>query len=248
MISFSNVSKQYGRQVLFIDADFQLNPGEKVGLVGPNGAGKSTLFRMIMGEEHPDDGVISLPKKLTVGYFRQEVDEMTGRPVLDEAIAGSGRLGDLHHELMDLEKGMADPDRGRRTGSHHRALRPCAGGVPALRRLRTGGQGPRLPSRPGLRGRPDRRRRGGALRRLEDARGHGQGAAREFRCAAPGRAHQPPGHRIHPVAGEFPQERAVHAADDQPRQGLHEPRRHQGAGDRRRRHHHLLGQLRFFRH
>ena len=110
MISFSDVNKQYGKQVLLIDASFQLNPGEKVGLVGPNGAGKSTLFRMIVGEESPDDGVVSLPKKLSIGYFRQEVDEMKGRPVLDEAIAGSGRLGDLHHELMDLEKAMSDPD------------------------------------------------------------------------------------------------------------------------------------------
>jgi ATPase subunit of ABC transporter with duplicated ATPase domains len=110
MISFSSVSKQYGKQVLFVDASFQLNPGEKAGLVGPNGAGKSTLFRMIMGEEQPDEGVISLPKKLSVGYFRQEVDEMAGRPVLDEAIAGSGRLGDLHHELMDLQHAMADPE------------------------------------------------------------------------------------------------------------------------------------------
>jgi ATPase subunit of ABC transporter with duplicated ATPase domains len=112
MIAFSDVSKQYGRQILFIDASFQLNPGEKVGLVGPNGAGKSTVFRMIVGEEHPDDGTVSMPKKLTVGYFRQEVDEMAGRSVLDEAIAGSGRLGDLHHELSELEHGMADPDRG----------------------------------------------------------------------------------------------------------------------------------------
>ncbi|WP_243301819.1 ABC-F family ATP-binding cassette domain-containing protein [Geothrix oryzisoli] len=112
MISFSSVSKQYGKQVLFIEADFQLNPGEKVGLVGPNGAGKSTLFRMIMGEESPDEGSVTLPKKLTLGYFRQEVDEMAGRPVLDEAIAGSGRLGDLHHELLDLEHAMSDPDRG----------------------------------------------------------------------------------------------------------------------------------------
>ena len=112
MISFSSVSKQYGKQILFIDADFQMNPGEKVGLVGPNGAGKSTLFRMIMGEEAPDDGTVTVPKKLTIGYFRQEVDEMAGRPVLDEAIAGSGRLGDLHHELKDLEHAMADPARG----------------------------------------------------------------------------------------------------------------------------------------
>ena len=42
MISFSNINKQYGKQLLFVDASFQLNPGEKVGLVGPNGAGKTT--------------------------------------------------------------------------------------------------------------------------------------------------------------------------------------------------------------
>src|SRR5260221_9616705 len=47
MISFSNINKQYGKQLLFVDASFQLNPGEKVGLVGPNGAGKTTLFRPI---------------------------------------------------------------------------------------------------------------------------------------------------------------------------------------------------------
>src|SRR5215211_3170801 len=90
MISFSRISKQYGRQVLFVDASFQLNPGEKVGLVGPNGAGKTTLFRMITGEEHADDGEVLVPKKLTVGYFRQDVEEMSGRSVLEEAIAGSG--------------------------------------------------------------------------------------------------------------------------------------------------------------
>src|SRR6185436_6957858 len=56
MISFNRISKQYGRQVLFVDASFQFNPGEKVGLVGPNGSGKTTLFRMIVGEETPDDG------------------------------------------------------------------------------------------------------------------------------------------------------------------------------------------------
>jgi ATPase subunit of ABC transporter with duplicated ATPase domains len=111
MISFSNVSKQYGKQVLFVEASFQLNPGEKAGLVGPNGAGKSTLFRMITSEESADDGVVNVPKKLAIGYFKQEVDEMSGRPVLDEAIAGSGRLGDLHHELLELEQAMGDPSR-----------------------------------------------------------------------------------------------------------------------------------------
>src|SRR6185295_19086969 len=111
MIAFTRVSKQYARQVLFVDASFQLNPGDRVGLVGPNGSGKTTLFRMIVGEELPDDGEVSVPRKLTVGYFRQDVEEMSGRSVLDEAIAGSGRLGDLHHELEDLQHAMSDPDR-----------------------------------------------------------------------------------------------------------------------------------------
>jgi len=111
MISFASVSKQYGKQVLFVDASFQLNPGEKAGLVGPNGSGKSTLFRMVAGEEDADDGVVSVPKKMAIGWFKQEVDEMGGRPVLDEAIAGSGRLGDLHHELIELEHAMCHPER-----------------------------------------------------------------------------------------------------------------------------------------
>src|SRR5690349_15983 len=111
MISFSRISKQYGRQVLFVDTSFQLNPGEKVGLVGPNGAGKTTLFRMIVGEEAPDEGDVSVPRKLTIGYFRQDVEEMSGRSVLDEAIAGSGRVGDLHHELEALQQAMGDPAR-----------------------------------------------------------------------------------------------------------------------------------------
>jgi len=111
MISFARISKQYGRQILFVDASFQLNAGEKVGLVGPNGAGKTTLFRMIVGEESPDEGDVSVPKQLSIGYFRQDVEEMSGRSVLDEAIAGSGRLGDLHHELEALQHAMADPEQ-----------------------------------------------------------------------------------------------------------------------------------------
>jgi ATPase subunit of ABC transporter with duplicated ATPase domains len=111
MISLSHINKQYGRQLLFVDASFQLNPGDKVGLVGPNGAGKTTLFRMIVAEESPDEGEVSVPKRLTIGYFRQDVEEMSGRSVLDEAIAGSGRLGDLHHDLEALQHAMGDPER-----------------------------------------------------------------------------------------------------------------------------------------
>src|SRR3954466_4170077 len=111
MVSFNKVSKQYGKQILFVEASFQLNPGEKVGLVGPNGSGKTTLFRMIVGEEAPDEGDVSVPRKLTIGYFKQDVEEMSGRSVLDETIAGSGRVGILHHELEALNHAMSDPDR-----------------------------------------------------------------------------------------------------------------------------------------
>src|SRR5881392_3962686 len=109
MISFNKICKQYGKQLIFVDASFQLNPGEKIGLVGPNGAGKTTLFRMIVGEEAPDDGEVSVPKKLTIGYFRQDIEEMSGRSVIDEAIAGSGRVGELHHELEALQHALGDP-------------------------------------------------------------------------------------------------------------------------------------------
>ena len=111
VIAFTNVSKQYGKQLLFVDASFQLKSGEKVGLVGPNGSGKTTLFRMIAGEESADEGDVSVPRKLSIGYFRQDIEEMSGRSVLDEVIAGSGRLGDLHHELDDLQQAMSDPAR-----------------------------------------------------------------------------------------------------------------------------------------
>src|SRR5437868_11631636 len=111
MISFSSIHKQYGKQLIFVDASFQLKTGEKVGLVGPNGSGKTTLFRMIVGEEVPDEGDVSVPKRMTIGYFRQDVEESSGRSVLDEAILGSGRVGDLHHELERLNEAMSDPGR-----------------------------------------------------------------------------------------------------------------------------------------
>jgi ATPase subunit of ABC transporter with duplicated ATPase domains len=111
VIVFSNVVKQYGKQVLFTDLSFQINPGEKAGLVGPNGCGKTTLFRLINGMEQPDEGTVSVPNKLRIAYFRQEVDDMSGWSVLDEAIAGSGELGSLHHELEALQHDMSNPGK-----------------------------------------------------------------------------------------------------------------------------------------
>ena len=79
--------------------------------MGPSGSGKTTLFRMVVGEETPHEGAVSVPRKLTIGYFRQDVEEMQGCSVVDEAIAGSGRVGDLHHELEALQREMSDPGK-----------------------------------------------------------------------------------------------------------------------------------------
>ncbi len=179
MISFNKISKQYGRQVLFVDASFQLNPGEKVGLVGPNGAGKTTLFRMIVGEEAPDEGDVSVPKKLTIGYFRQDVEEMSGRSVIDEAIAGSGRVGDLHHELEELQHALADPAKA---DDMDRILARFGEVQEEYEHL--GGYALESQAREVLHGLgfdddADRRRRWRAVGWLEDARGDGPRAARE---------------------------------------------------------------------
>ena len=114
MIVLSNVAKHFGRQAILTSASCQLDPGDRVGLVGPNGSGKSTLFRMIVGEERPDAGEVTVPKKLSIGYFRQDAAESSDRTVLDEAIAVSGRLGELHHEVAELEEAMADPEQADR--------------------------------------------------------------------------------------------------------------------------------------
>jgi ATPase subunit of ABC transporter with duplicated ATPase domains len=108
MISFTNVTKQYGPQILFVDASFQVNPGEKVGLVGPNGAGKTTIFRLITGEEAADEGVVERPRRLTIGYFRQDVGDLRGRTVLAETVAGAGEVAALGEELAALEAKLAE--------------------------------------------------------------------------------------------------------------------------------------------
>ncbi|HUH00399.1 MAG TPA: ABC-F family ATP-binding cassette domain-containing protein [Kofleriaceae bacterium] len=108
MIAFSNVTKQYGGQILFVDASFQVNAGEKIGLVGPNGSGKSTIFRLIIGDEQPDDGVLERPKKLTIGYFRQDVGDLRGRSILAETVAGAGEVAELGAEMAALELRMAE--------------------------------------------------------------------------------------------------------------------------------------------
>src|SRR3954451_4082054 len=111
MIRLDGISKQHGGRILFVDASAALFRGEKIGLVGPNGAGKSTIFRMIMREESPDEGQVSVEKNISIGYFSQDVGEMKGRPVVAEVMAGAGAVSEVAAELKTLEDALADPAR-----------------------------------------------------------------------------------------------------------------------------------------
>ncbi|WOH63203.1 ABC-F family ATP-binding cassette domain-containing protein [Bradyrhizobium sp. BWA-3-5] len=111
MIRLDNVSKQVGHQILFIEASAALQRGEKIGLVGPNGAGKTTLFRMIAGQEVPDEGQVAVDRGITIGYFSQDVGEMSGRSAVAEVMDGAGPVSVVANELRELEAAMADPDR-----------------------------------------------------------------------------------------------------------------------------------------
>ncbi len=87
MLQVSNLSKAYGQQVIFDAVSFTVNAGERIGLVGRNGHGKTTLFRMVLGEEHPDDGVIRLPAGYTVGHLSQHI-HFSEPTVLEEGCLG----------------------------------------------------------------------------------------------------------------------------------------------------------------
>ncbi|MDO6962692.1 ABC-F family ATP-binding cassette domain-containing protein [Rhizobium alvei] len=111
MIRIENISKQNSHRLLYIEASAALNRGEKIGLVGPNGAGKTTLFRMITGDEQPDEGQISVDKGVTIGYFNQDVGEMAGRSAVSEVMAGAGPVSEVAAEMRELEAAMSDPDQ-----------------------------------------------------------------------------------------------------------------------------------------
>src|SRR3981189_1277281 len=111
MIRLDNISKQNGHQILFIEASAALQKGEKVGLVGPNGSGKTTLFRMITGQELPDEGQVAVDRGVTIGYFSQGVGERSGRSAVSEVMGGAGPVSTVATELKELEAAMGDPDQ-----------------------------------------------------------------------------------------------------------------------------------------
>ncbi|MEN6446719.1 MAG: ABC-F family ATP-binding cassette domain-containing protein [Syntrophaceae bacterium] len=109
MIHLTNITKQYGSQILFKDASFQILPGTRTGLVGPNGAGKTSIFRLIIGEEDCDAGEISKAKKTVIGYFSQDTGEMSGRSALAEVMSSSEKVMHLAVQIREMEKAMCEP-------------------------------------------------------------------------------------------------------------------------------------------
>ena len=218
MIAFTSVTKQYGGQILFVDASFQINPGEKVGLVGPNGAGKSTVFRLIAGEEAPDDGVVEKPRKLTRRLLppgrRRPARPQRSSPRPAPAPARSPTLGDelARARRAKLEDRRRRPRRGRRRASARcrRATRSSAA---------TSSRRARRRSSHGL---------GFAHEQIADDVGTLSGGwkmrvalaqillARPD-AAAPRRADQLPRHRVDPVARDVPARLPGHGRDDLPR-------------------------------
>src|SRR5580692_9368 len=189
MIRLDNISKQHGHQILFIDASMGIQKGEKVGLVGPNGAGKTTIFRMIAGEDRPDDGQVTIDPGMTIGYFSQDVGEMSGMSAVAAVMDGVGPVSALAIEMAELEAAMVDPDRAgdmdaivERYGEVQGRFEELDGyGLDARAR---GARGLKL--QPGT----NERRRRLALRRLEDARGARPHPVDAARWHVAGRAEQ----------------------------------------------------------
>ncbi len=102
MIQVGNLSKAYGTQVIFDDVGFTVNAGERIGLVGRNGHGKTTLLRMIIGEEKPDAGVISIPNNYIVGYLSQHL-QFSEDSALKEGCLGLKPSDDGRDESYKVE-------------------------------------------------------------------------------------------------------------------------------------------------
>jgi ATPase subunit of ABC transporter with duplicated ATPase domains len=114
MISVSNLSKEFGDRVLFADAAFQLNPGERYGIVGANGSGKTTLLNILSGDQEATKGVVSIPRSLRLGVLRQDQFLYEDQEVLQVALMGHGELWDAMvakeavlaraHEYFDADR------------------------------------------------------------------------------------------------------------------------------------------------
>jgi ATP-binding cassette subfamily F protein 3 len=103
MITINNLSKSYGKRVLFDSVSLQINPGEKIGLIGPNGSGKTTLFSLICGKTEVSSGTVQVNRNTRIGYLPQESSFTSDRKVLLELTEGDESIIELKKEKDKLE-------------------------------------------------------------------------------------------------------------------------------------------------
>ncbi len=106
--TLDNIEKTYGQRTLFDKLSFQIDRGERIGLIGDNGVGKSTLFRALVGELVPDAGIVAIGRNIKIGYLRQDPVFDHQNTVIDEAEEAFAQLHDLSHRMRELEHDMAE--------------------------------------------------------------------------------------------------------------------------------------------
>jgi len=121
LFRLSNIEKSYGGYEVLRGVSFQVNPGEKIGLVGRNGSGKTTIFRIITGAESPDEGDIHSINNLKLGLLEQHVDFQPGETVHTAALSAFQKVHDIEAEMRRLERQM-ETDHGEETLSRYADL------------------------------------------------------------------------------------------------------------------------------
>ncbi|MDB0027341.1 ATP-binding cassette domain-containing protein [Flavobacteriales bacterium] len=108
MVSINNLSLYFGGQDIFKDISFMVNKGDKIGLTGKNGAGKSTLLKVLAKDLTPNNGNVSVPNGLVVGFLRQDLEFEDGRTVLEEAQTAFEFLNDVETRMNEANKQLTE--------------------------------------------------------------------------------------------------------------------------------------------
>ena len=110
MLTLSQVTKSFGGRILFEEAALQVNTGDRIGLIGPNGAGKSTLFSLLLRNDEPDEGLVTMQRGVRVGFLPQETAAVTDQTVMELA-AGAEADGRSEAMAKRILAGLAFRDR-----------------------------------------------------------------------------------------------------------------------------------------
>ncbi len=110
MLTASGLAKSFGGRALFRDVTLEISAGRRIALVGGNGTGKTTLIEILVGLQDPDDGTVTRPRDLEIGYLPQDLVDTASGTVIEEVLAGAGPVARLAERLQELETRLTDPD------------------------------------------------------------------------------------------------------------------------------------------